>query len=169
MDHATVSISAATSDDLDAIGRIYDHYVRQTAITFDVEAPTRAWRADWFERYRPSGPHRLLVAREDDVVVGYTTSSPYRDRAAYASSVETSVYVDPVRVGRGIGHALYTELLAALAAEPVHRAFAGIALPNPASVRLHERHGFRQVGVFTEQGYKLGHYRDVAWFERPLP
>jgi phosphinothricin acetyltransferase len=83
--------------------------------------------------------------------------------------VETTVYLDPGAVGQGIGIALYRELLRRLAVEPVHRAVAGVALPNPASLALHLRLGFTSVGVFTQIGYKHGRYIDVEWFERPLP
>jgi L-amino acid N-acyltransferase YncA len=113
--------------------------------------------------------HRLLVAREDERVLGYASSSTYRSRAAYAPSVETSVYVDHCSIGRGVGSALLQALLSELETEDVHRACAGIALPNPTSVRLHERFGYRHVGTFTEQGRKFGRYWDVAWFERVFP
>jgi phosphinothricin acetyltransferase len=106
------------------------------------------------------------VARDGDAVLGYATSSPYRPRPAYGPTVETSVYLGPEHTGRGIGRTLYETLLSALEGEDVHRAVAGITMPNPASERLHERCGFRHVGTFSEQGRKLGRYWDVAWFER---
>ena len=96
-------------------------------------------------------------------------SVPYRPRAAYAPSVETSVYVAPTHIGRGLGSALYGALLAELEREDVHRAYAGIAMPNPASVRLHERHGYRRAGYYSEQGRKFGRYWHVAWYERSFP
>jgi phosphinothricin acetyltransferase len=164
-----LQVASGTVDDLDAIAAIYDHYVRTTAVTFDVETRTsEAWRA-WFSAFGERGRHRLVVARQAGAVIGYASSSPYRSRAAYAPSVETSVYVDPRQLGRGVGTALYEALFSALANEDVHRAYAGIALPNPASVRLHERCGFRWAGYFTEQGRKFGRYWDVAWYERSLP
>jgi len=93
----------------------------------------------------------------------------YRPRAAYAPSVETSVYVAPSHAGRGLGSSLYEALLSELEREDVHRAYAGIGMPNPASVRLHERFGFRRAGYYTEQGRKFGRYWDVAWYERSFP
>jgi phosphinothricin acetyltransferase len=163
-----VRVTPGTADDLEAISEIYDHFVRTTAATFDVERRTAdAWR-EWFSAFDERGRRRLVVARDAGGVIGYASSSPYRSRAAYAPSVETSVYVDPRRLGRGVGTALYEALFSALANEDVHRAYAGIAMPNPASVRLHERCGFRRAGYFTQQGRKFGRYWDVAWYERSL-
>jgi phosphinothricin acetyltransferase len=166
---AAVRIAPGSPDDLAPIAEIYHHYVLTSPATFEVEPRTdEAWRA-WFEVFGDAGRHRLLVARDDERVIGYASSSPFRPRAAYAPTVETSVYLDPGSIGRGVGSALLGALLSELEAEDVHRACAGIGLPNPASVRLHERFGFRHVGTFTEQGYKFGRYWDVAWFERALP
>jgi len=169
MVRSSVLIVAASAADLEAISGIYDHYVRTSAISFDLEPPTTAWRREWFERFGVRGRHRLLVARDGGDVIGYAASVPYRPREAYGPSVETSVYVSPTHLGRGVGSALYGALLSELEREDVHRAYAGIAMPNPASVRLHERCGFRQAGYFTEQGRKFGRYWDVAWFERSYP
>lgn len=165
----SVPIGPGSVSDLAAISEIYDHYVVTTAATFDVEPPSSAWRRGWFARFGERGRYRLVVARDDGAVVGYAASVPHRPKAAYGPSVETSVYVAPGRLGRGIGSALYDALLSALEREDVHRAYAGITMPNPASVRLHERHGFRRAGTFTEQGRKFGRYWDVAWYERRFP
>jgi phosphinothricin acetyltransferase len=169
MPDASISIGPGSLDDLDAISEIYEHYVRTTAISFDVEVPTAAWRREWFASFDARGRHRLIVAREGGRTVGYTTSMPYRSRAAYAPSVETSVYLAPSHLGRGLGSQLYGSLLSELEHEDVHRAYAGIAMPNPGSVRLHERFGFRRAGYYTEQGRKFGRYWDVAWYERSFP
>jgi len=169
MVRSSVLIVAASAADLEAISGIYDHYVRTSAISFDLEPPTTAWRREWFERFSDHGRHRLLVARDGGDVIGYAASVPYRPREAYGPSVETSVYVAPSHLGRGVGSALYGALLSELERQDVHRAYAGIAMPNPASVRLHERCGFRQAGYFTQQGRKFGRYWDVAWFERGFP
>ena len=162
----TVEIGSGSLDDLEAISEIYGHYVRTSAISFDVEVPSAAWCREWFATFDTSGRHRLLVARDDGRAVAYAASAPYRPRAAYAPSVETSVYVAPSHVGQGLGSALYETLLAELEREDVHRAYAGIGMPNPASVRLHERCGYRRAGYYTEQGRKFGRYWDVAWYER---
>ena len=120
------------------------------------------------------GRHQLFVAAEQDdqgiraEPVGYASSSPFRPKAAYDTSVETSVYVAPEWTGRGVGRKLYERLFAALAAEDVHRAYAGITIPNPGSIALHERFGFTLIGVFTHAGRKFGRYWDVAWYEKHL-
>jgi phosphinothricin acetyltransferase len=111
----------------------------------------------------------VLVAVDDDRLVGFASSGQYRSRPAYDTSVMVSVYVDPGRTGRGIGTELLRALIEALRRVDVHRAVAGVTLPNPGSVALHRRLGFTEVGRFTEQGRKFGRYWDVAWFERPMP
>ena len=169
MERPDVRIATASPGDLRAIADIYHHYILTSHATFEVEPRSdEAW-GDWFEAFGEAGRHRLLVARDDGRVLGYASSSAFRPRAAYAPSVETSVYLDANATGRGVGTALLTTLLAELGTEDVHRAYAGVALPNPASIRLHERFGYRHVGTFTEQGRKFGRYWDVAWYERPFP
>jgi phosphinothricin acetyltransferase len=148
---------------------IYNHYVLHTAASFEVEPWTVEARREWFGHYATTGPYRLLVAERDGVVLGFATSSILRDRAAYSRSVETSVYCHPSATGRGLGTALYTALFAVLAGEDLHRAFAGVALPNDASESLHRRLGFREVGTWTHVGRKFGQWWDVRWYERPLP
>jgi phosphinothricin acetyltransferase len=162
-------IAPGRLEDLEAIAGIYTHYVRCSHATFELEARSDEVVRGWFEGFGERGPHRLFVARDGERVLGYASSSTFRPRAAYAPTVETSVYLDPDATGRGVGTALLGTLLAQLETEDVHRACAGVALPNPASVRLHERFGYRHVGTFTEQGYKFGRYWDVAWFERAFP
>ena len=165
----TSATRSAERRDLPALTEIYNHYVERTVTTFDLEPFTVDGRSAWFDHYAVTGPHRLLVSEHDHEVIGYATSSTFRRKAAYDQSVETSVYLRPDRTGRGHGQALYLALLAALADEPVHRAYAGVALPNDASVRLHERLGFTSVGTFSHAGFKFGRYVDVQWFERALP
>lgn len=154
--------------DLPELTAIYNHYVRETPVTFDVDPFTPEDRRGWFDHYAAHGPHRLLVALAGESVIGYTTSSQFRTKRAYDSSVETTIYLHPDHVGRGYGRALYEALFAALADENVHRCVSGIALPNPASVALHASCGFKSVGVFPQIGYKLGRYWDVEWFWREL-
>src|SRR5262249_40460404 len=100
--------------------------------------------------------------------LGYASTSRWRPKAAYETTVESSVYCQPEAVGRGCGTALYTALFEALREEDVQTIVAGVSLPNPASVTLHERFGFRSVGVFHRVGRKFDRYWDVQWFERPL-
>jgi phosphinothricin acetyltransferase len=163
-----LAVRTGTHDDLPGINDIYNHYVRHTAITFEVEPVTMTARRRWFDGYAASGRHRLLVAADGEHPVGYATSSRYQPRAAYETSVEVSVYLHPDAVGRGLGTRLYAALLLALEPEDVHRAYGGVAMPNPASVALHERFGFRRAGYFSEQGRKFGRYWDVAVYEKVL-
>jgi phosphinothricin acetyltransferase len=93
----------------------------------------------------------------------------FRPRAAYRPSVETTIYLDPQASGRGIGSMLYQQLFVDLQSEDVHRAFAGVAMPNPASVALHRRFGFTDIGTFGEVGRKQGRWWDVLWMQRSLP
>ena len=164
----TLQIRAAESSDLAAIVSIYNHFVSATHITFDLEPFTVEGRNEWFSHYSRAGRHRLLVAHDAGRLVGYASSSRYRPKAAYDTSVETSVYVDRAESRHGIGSGLYRTLFESLEGEDVHRAYAGIALPNDASIALHERFGFRRVALFTEQGRKLGRFWDVAWYEKPI-
>ena len=151
-----------------ALNDIYNHYVRTSHVTFEIEPVSLDRRQDWLHE-RSGGRHQVLVAQGATRVLGFASSGPHRARPGYATTVETSVYVDPACMGRGVGASLYGALFEALREEDLHRALAGIALPNPASVALHGRFGFRQVALFTEQGRKFGRYWDVAWFERALP
>lgn len=161
-------VRPGTAGDLEALNDLYNRYVLQTPISFDIELIGMHARREWFTHYAEHGRHRLLVAVDEGRLVGYTASSPWRPKRAYETSVETSVYVAPDATGRGIGSQLYTALFEALAGEDLHRAYAGITQPNPASVALHKRFGFTLVGIFSEQGRKLGRYWDVAWYEKPL-
>lgn len=162
------AIRPGVEADLDGLNDLYNHYVVHTAATFDLDPVTMDERRAWFGRYATTGRHRLLVAAGDDAVLGYVTSSPFRPKRAYETSVETTVYLRPDAVGRGLGRRLYGALFAALAGEDLHRAYAGVTQPNPASVALHRALGFHHVGTFVEQGRKFGRYWDVAWYERPL-
>ena len=166
---ADYAVRAATLDDLEALTDIYNHYVVHTAITFDFRPFAAAERRAWFDDHCDAGPHRLLVATDaDDRCLGYASSSRWRPKPAYNTTVESSVYCHPDARGRGCGTALYAALFAVLEGEDVHTVVAGVSLPNPASVSFHERFGFRPVGVFHAVGRKFDKYWDVAWFERPL-
>ena len=163
------TVRAATLDDLEALTDIYNHYVVNTAITFDLQPLAPAARRGWFDQHSSRGPHRLLVAvGSDGQCAGYASSSRWRAKPAYDTTVESSVYCRPDAVGRGCGTALYKVLFSALEDEDVRTIVAGVSLPNPASMAFHEKLGFQPVGVFHAVGRKFGRLWDVAWFERPL-
>jgi phosphinothricin acetyltransferase len=162
-------IRPATLADLPALTDIYNHYVVNTTVTFDVSPFTPEGRRPWFDEHQPTGRLRLVVAIEaPDNVVGYASTSRWRPKPAYDTTVESSVYCRADAIGRGYGRRLYEALFESIANEDVHRIVAGVSLPNPASVALHERLGFRPVGVFPGVGRKFDRFWDVAWFERPL-
>jgi phosphinothricin acetyltransferase len=165
-----VQVRPGIEDDLDVLTDIYNHYVRETPITFDIATFTPEERRPWLLSHPEDGPHRLMVAAAVDSqqILGYATSSAFRAKPAYDTSVEVTIYLAPDAGGRGVGTLLYKALFEALAGEDLHRAYAGIAQPNEASVRLHERFGFRYVGTYREVGRKFGRYWDVAWYEKEL-
>lgn len=160
-----VIVRSAVEADLPAITVIYNHYVVESPATFDIEPVTD--RTVWFEQFRQQGRHRLLVADENGIV-GWAASSPLRPKPAYERSVETTVYVAPDSVGRGLGHKLYKALFETLEGESVHRAYAVLVAGNEASVQLHRDFGFERVGTFDEVGWKHDRYWTVDWWEKRL-
>jgi phosphinothricin acetyltransferase len=163
-----IVVGSAREVDLGPLNDLYNHYVERSAVTFDMRPTTLEQRSSWFRQFAAAGRHRLLVAREESELLGYACSHTFRAKEAYETSVETTIYVAAGMEGRGIGTALYTALFEALAGEDVHRAYAGITLPNEASEALHRRFGFEEVGTFDEVGRKLGRYWSVRWFEKRL-
>lgn len=164
-----LAIRSAESGDLNRLVEIYNHYVTETHVTFDTEPFAVGARTQWFTQFAESGPYRLLVGEIDGEVIGYATSTRFKPKPAYNTSVETTIYLDPQHVGNGHGRALYAELMRQLQDEPaVHRAYASLALPNPASVALHEALGFNRIGSYHEVGFKLGAYCDVDVYEKDL-
>jgi phosphinothricin acetyltransferase len=163
---ASPEIRPGRVEDLDQLVRILNHYIVNSHVTFDTEPFDVTAREVWFRTFKPTGRYRLFVADDEGTVAGYASSVPLRAKPAYDTSVETSIYLDPDHTGRGLGIRLYRALLDALEHEDVHRAYAGIALPNPGSVSLHEALGFRHVGTFDEAGRKLDRYWSMGWWER---
>jgi len=161
-------VRPAVADDLPRLTEIYNHYVRTTAITFDIEPVTVEERRAWFEQFSTAGPHRLRVAEQDGLVLAYAGSHRFRDKKAYDTTVEVTVYCAADATGRGLGQQLYATLFEALAREDVRLAVAGITLPNLASIALHERFGFTLAGVMHQVGRKFDRYWDVAWYEKRL-
>ena len=161
----TLNIRPGQESDLEALVGIYNHNVLKTPVTFDVEPYTTESRRPWLEGFAMTGRYRLFVAESAGEILGYSHSHALRPKAAYETSVETTVYLKPGNEGRGLGAALYTVLLDALREEDVHRAYGGVAQPNAASNAMHRKLGFREVAHFGEVGRKFGRYYDVTWFE----
>jgi L-amino acid N-acyltransferase YncA len=159
-----MAVRLATEDDAAAIAAIYRPYVEGSRISFE-ETPPDA--ADIARRMR-SPIHPWLVVEEDGRVAGYASTSPMRDRAAYRWSVETGIYISCEKRGRGLGKHLLAAHLDALERQGFVTIVAGIALPNDASVALHEKLGFTLSGIERGVGYKLGQWVDVGRWQRDL-
>ena len=155
-------IRLARQEDAAQICAIYEPVVRETAISFELEPPATEEMARRMDDTLIQ--HPWLVCVRHDEVLGYAYASQHRSRAAYQWCVDTSVYIRADVHRRGIGRALYGSLFPLLALQQYYNAYAGIALPNPGSVGLHETVGFRPVGVYREVGYKLGRWHDVGWW-----
>jgi phosphinothricin acetyltransferase len=163
----SVTLRLAQPGDFAALVDLYNYYVSNSHFTFDTDPVPVSEREAWFGSHRETGPHRLYVAMDHTQVVGYAASSAFHPKPVYDSSVELSIYVHPEYLNRGIGCTLYEELIPTLEQEPiVHRLYAGITLPNDASVALHERFGFKQAGRFAEVSHKAGRFWDLVWLER---
>jgi L-amino acid N-acyltransferase YncA len=163
----TRSIRPASPADADRICAIYNHYVATTTISFE-EAPVSP--TEMAQRIADVEAANLpwLVMLEGDTLIGYAYATKWRARAAYRFSVESTIYLDPQHAGKGAGRALYETLLAELRQRELHLVIGGIAQPNEASVRLHERMGFRKVAHFNEVGLKFGRWVDVGYWQLQL-
>ena len=159
-------IRAATRADAPGVQAIYAPMVEHTVISFEEVPPTIREMADRIDATSANYPY--LIAERYGVVLGYAYASRHRERAAYRSSVDVTVYIAEGARRSGTGRALYSKLLPILASRGFHAAFAGIALPNPGSIALHERVGFTQVGIYREVGSKFGRWHDVGWWQRLL-
>jgi phosphinothricin acetyltransferase len=164
----TPVVRPAHQSDLAQLVAIYNHYVKHSIATFDTEPTSVENRAAWFEIFSDVGPYRLLVASEGERVIGCASSGPYRSHPAFAQTVEFGIYIDPEVRNKGIGSALYSALLKELRSEALHVAVAGIALPNDASVALHRKFGFTEVGIFEEYAIKHGGFISSLWMQRRL-
>lgn len=156
-------IRSATAADAPAICAIYNHFILQSTVTFEEVAITPQEMA---QRIAASaGMLPFLVGEIDGAVAGYAYASPWKMRSAYRHTVESSVYVGPGSTGMGLGSRLYQALLQDLRGRGVHAVLAGIALPNNASVGLHEAFGFAQVGQMREVGRKFDQWLDVGYWQ----
>jgi phosphinothricin acetyltransferase len=161
-----MQIRAAVAADLPGVAAIYDREIREGVSTFGLEPrPLGAWE----ERLSSTdaGDH-FLVVEDRGEVAGYATSSTYRPKGGYRNTRETTIYLAPAAQGRGLGRLLYDDLLARLAHDGMHLALAAVALPNPASLALHRRCGFDEVGVMREVGRKFDRWLDVLWLQKRL-
>ncbi len=161
-----VEIRPARLGDAEAIRRIYNHEVTSTTVTFDLEPRSLAAQQAWLTDR--SGAHAVLVGEVGGEVAGFASLSPWRDRPAYTTSVEDSVYVDEQFRGRGIGKALLEDLVEVAARHGFHAVFGRIVGGHAASIALHEAVGFSRAGVEREVGRKFGRWLDVVVMQRLL-
>ena len=162
--HSTIRL--ATESDAASIQGIYAPFVRDTAISFEVEPPAIEEMQRRLKTTLIQFP--WLVCEHRGAVTGYVYATEHRARSAYQWSVEVTVYISPPYQGLGIGKALYTSLFAALRLQGFYNAYAGVTLPNAVSVGLHEALGFRPVGVYEAAGYKFGKWHDTGWWQLKL-
>jgi phosphinothricin acetyltransferase len=164
-----IAIRRAQQGDVAALTGIYNHYVRETAITLDTVERDEAGAKAWFAGFADTGRYQCFVAARGGQPVGWASSHVYNPRAGYDPTVAASIYLAPDATGQGLGRRLYATLFNALAGEDIHAVFGGITLPNEASVGLHRSLGFAEAGIYREVGRKFGRFWDVATFLKAFP
>jgi len=171
-EHLNLSVDTQVRDasaaDGEALAHIYNHYILNTVATFEEQALPGAQMALRVQKIQREEALPWLVAESGGTVVGYAYATQWKQRSAYCCSTETTVYLEPDCCGRGTGALLYERLLAALRTLGIHLAIGGIALPNEASVALHEKFGFEKVAQFREIGLKFGRWIDVGYWQKFL-
>jgi phosphinothricin acetyltransferase len=167
MSDLQLRIRAAREDDAAAVAAIYRPYVRDTAVSFEVEPPSPSVMAQRIQSTVETHPW-LIAENGVREIVGYVYAGKHRERPAYRWSVDTTIYIDKTRRRAGIGSMLYDTLLRVLRRQGFRSAFAEIVLPNSGSVRLHEAMGFEAVGVHRDVGFKLGQWHDIGYWRLGL-
>ena len=158
-------IRRAIQADVESLRNLRNHYVASYA-TFDETPLSTETVGQWVASFGATGPYQLLVAEHLSSVVGFASSQQYRAHPAFRLTVETSIYTAAHQAGSGVGSRLYAALFEALSTEAIHSAVVGIALPNDASVRLHKKFGFSEVGVFREYAVKHSQFISSLWMQR---
>ena len=152
--------------DVSSITDIFNYYIEHSNARFEESPLSLDNRLKWFSQYEPDSRHQIYVASDNGKLIGFACSQPYRAMAAFDETVEVTVYLAPFIQGKGVGSKLYEKLFSAIQAHGVHRVLSGVALPNEASIALHKRFGFREVGVFNEYAKKSGEYISSMWLEK---
>jgi phosphinothricin acetyltransferase len=163
-DRGAPLVRTATAADAAAVAEIYNHYVTETIVTFEEDPVEPGEMARRIAEVEAAGLPWLVVEDEGEIL-GYAYASAWRPRYGYRFSTEVTVYLAPGRAGRGVGSALYRPLLKALRTRGIHAAMGGIALPNQASVALHEKFGFKKVAHFEQAGIKFNRWIDVGYWQ----
>lgn len=165
----SITIEHARPGDLPSILDILNHYILTHHATFDTIPWTVEQKNEWFDSNSTDGPYQLLVARDNNHLLGYAYSARWRPKEGYNGTAESTVYIHPDAVGRGLGHLLMKQLIKEIEQTGLQKLVAGIAQPGEASNRLHENLGYVPVGTFHRVGYKFGQYWDVRWYEYDFP
>jgi len=154
-------------EDAAGMNAMYNPFIAESPATFETQPLDLDARRRWIEARLADPRHPSFIAEDGDAgVIGFANAAPFDPRAAYETSVKTSVFIAAAAQGKGLGRRLYEALFPPLTAADVHRAYALIVAPNPASVALHQRFGFRHVSTLDEVGRKFGRYYSVMWFEK---
>ncbi len=162
-----MKIRRAAGDDAGGINAVYNPFILDSPATFETEPISEAGRRDWLDRLSRDPRHPVFVAEgEGGEICGFANAAPFDPRPAYCTSVKTSVFIAPNCVDQGVGRRLYRALFEALAGADVHRAYALVVTPNPASAALHKAFGFTHISTLDEVGRKFGRYHSVMWFEK---
>ena len=154
--------------DVSSITDIFNYYIEHSNARFEESPLSLDNRLKWFSQFKPDSRHQIYVAIDSGKLIGFACSQPYRAMAAFDETVEVTVYLTPFIQGKGVGFKLYEKLFSAIQVHGVHRVLSGVALPNEASIALHKRFGFREVGVFNEYAKKNGEYISSMWLEKML-
>ena len=162
-------IANLSDKDIEDINNLYNHYINKTPFTFDIKEKKYEEKKEWAKTFSNEGPHQCLVAYENGNFIGFASSRSFREKEAYFSSVETSVYIDQSYIGNGYGRDLLKELLIRITKVGVLRAYAFITKPNEMSEKLHNSIGFKHIGTLNKVGKKFEKYWDVGVFELSLP
>jgi phosphinothricin acetyltransferase len=167
-DYKGAFVRAAAPEDAEAMADIYNHYVTQTVVTFEEEVVSPSEISRRIGEVHADALPWLVAERRDGLVVGYAYATRWRPRRGYRFSAEVTVYVHADHGARGIGSALYSQLLSEVRDRGIHAAMGGIALPNDASIRLHEKFDFKKVAHFEAVGFKFNRWIDVGYWQRVL-
>ena len=151
--------------DIEAVNLLYNNYIKETAFTFDIKEKTFSEKKEWFKIFSEDSPYQCIVAYENDTLIGFASSRPFRDKEAYKSSIETSVYISKKYIGKGYGKVLMKNLFNKIDVYDVNRAYAFITEPNNASEKLHLLLGYKKIGVLSNVGKKFGKFWSVGIFE----
>ena len=162
-----INIRNARKEDAGVIARIYNPFILESVVTFEELAVTEGEIARRMNEITSAG-YPYLVAETQNEVAGYAYASQWRSRSAYRYTAESTVYLDPIYAGKGIGNALYKDLIERLQTMGIHVVMGVITLPNPPSIALHEKLGFKKTAHFVEVGYKFGRWLDVGYWQLNL-